>query len=293
MSSSTPLVVVWGNCQADPIATLIESSVRAAGMQVEHLPPVFEINEAGLEHLRRNILPRTAVLISQPVRDEYGIPGCGTNQLAELLPSDARLITFPNTYDTSAFPYQVDAHLESGERIDAPITAYHDLRAIAAAAQGLSVDRAVAWWPAPTANMVTTNAQRSQAELRRREQPLDVHSSDLMIDGLAMHTLSHPNNLTLVKIARRIVTALGLPGESEIANPAREFLGERLAPIEAAVVDALGWPQSDRRDEWIVAKKTVPLSDLLKQQLDFYAQHPGISADARTRFANRLALLEL
>ncbi|MDQ2812117.1 MAG: WcbI family polysaccharide biosynthesis putative acetyltransferase [Actinomycetota bacterium] len=267
--------------------------MRAAGMQVEHLPPVFEINEAGLEHLRRNILPRTAVLISQPVRDEYGIPGCGTNQLAELLPSDARLITFPVTYDTSAFPYQVDAHLESGERIDAPITAYHDLRAIAAAARGLSVDRAVAWWPAPTANIVTTNAQRSQAELRRREQPLDVHSSDLMIDGLAMHTLSHPNNLTLVKIARRIVTILGLPGESEIANPVREFLGERRAPIEAVVVDALGWPQSDRRDEWIVARKTVPLRDLLEQQLNFYAQHPGISVDARTRFAKRLALLEL
>ena len=198
-----------------------------------------------------------------------------------------------NTYDTSAFPYQVDAHLESGERIDAPITMYHDLRAIAAAAQGLSVDRAVAWWPEPTENMVTTNAQRSWAELRRREKPLDVHSSDLITDGLAMHTLSHPTNFTLVKIARRIVTTLGLPGESEIANPAREFLGERRAPIEAAVVDALGWTQSDRHDEWIVAKKTIPLSDLLKQQLDFYAQHPDISADARTRFASRLALLEI
>ena len=293
MSSSAPLIVVWGNCQAKPIATLIESSVRAAGMQVEHLPPVFEISEAGFEHLRWNILPRTAVLISQPVRDEYRIPGCGTSQLAELLPSDARLLTFPVTYDTSAFPYQVNAHLNSGERIAAPITEYHDLRAIAAAERGLSADQALGWWPEPTANIVITNAQRSQAELRRREQPLDVHSSDLMIDGLAMHTLSHPTNLTLVEIARRILTTLGLPGDSEIAKPEREFLGERRAPVEAAVVDALGWPQSDRRDEWIVAKKTVPLGDLLRQQLDFYAQHPGIAADTRTRFANRLTLLEL
>ena len=262
-------------------------------MQVAHLPPVFEISQAGLDHLRRNILPRTAVLISQPVRDAYRLPGCGTSQLAELLPSDARLITFPVTYDTSPFPYQVDAHLDTGERIDAPITDYHDLRAIAAAEQGLSVDRAVAWWPAPTADMVVTNAHRSQAELRRREQPLDVHSSDLVQDGVAMHTLSHPTNRTLVKIARRIVTALGLPGEPEIANPERDFLGERRAPIEAAVVDALGWPRSDRRDEWIVARKTVPLTELLSRQLAFYAQNPGIAADARTRFADRLALLEL
>ena len=293
MSSRAPLVVVWGNCQAEPIATLIESSVRAVGLQVAHLPPVFEISEADLEHLRRNILPRTAVLISQPVRDEYRIPGCGTSQLAELLPDDARLITFPVTYDTSAFPYQVNAHLENGERIDAPVTEYHDLRAIAAAEQGLSVDRALAWWPEPTADMVIANAQRSRAELRRREQPLDVHSSDLMTAGLAMHTLSHPTNLTLVEIARRIVTALGLPAESDIANPEREFLGGLRTPIEAAVVDALGWPQSDRRDEWIVARKAIPLSDLLTLQLDFYAQHPGIAADARTRFADRLTLLEV
>ena len=293
MSSSAPLVVVWGNCQAEPVATLIESSVRAAGLQVAHLPPVFEISQADLDHLRRNILPRTAVLVSQPVRDEYLIPGCGTSQLAELLPGDARLITFPVTYDTSAFPYQVNAHLDSGERIDAPVTEYHDLRAIAAAEQGLPADRAVAWWPEPTAGMVIANAQRSQAELRRREQPLDVRSSDLVTGGRAMHTLSHPTNVTLVEIARRIVTALGLPGEPEIADPEREFLGGLRAPVEAAVVDALGWPQSDRRDEWFVSKKTVPLSDLLRLHLDFYARHPGIAADTRIRFADRLALLEL
>ncbi|HEY0936530.1 MAG TPA: WcbI family polysaccharide biosynthesis putative acetyltransferase [Trebonia sp.] len=293
MSSSAPLVVVWGNCQAKPIAALIESPARAAGLRVAQLPPVFEIGEAGLEHLRRDVLPRTAVLISQPVRDEYRIPGCGTSQLAELLPGDARLITFPVTYDTSAFPYQVNAHLGSGERVDAPITGYHDLRVIAAAQQGLSVNRAAAWWPAPTANMVIANARNSQAELRRREQPLDVYSSDLLLDGLAMHTFSHPTNLTLVKIARRIVAALGLPGEPEIAGPEREFLGESRAPIEAAVVDALGWPQSDRREEWIIAKKKVPPSNLLQQQLDFYAARPGIADDTRTRFADRLALLGL
>ena len=89
------------------------------------------------------------------------------------------------------------------------------------------------------------------------------------------------------------VRALGLPWEPEIANPRREFLGERRAPIEAAVVDALNWPRSHRRDEWIVAGKTMPLTDLLEQQLDFYAQHPGVAADARSRFADRFTLLEL
>ena len=140
--------------------------------------------------------------------------------------------------------------------------------------------------------MVTTNADSSKAELRRREQPLDVHSSDLL-DGPAMYTLSHPTNATLVEIARRVVAALGLPDDPEIPNPEREFLGARRAPIEAAVVDALGWPQSARRDEWVVAKQEVPLRDLLEVHLDFYAEHPDIVTDARTRFADRLELLDL
>ena len=292
MSTSPRPVIVWGNCQAEPLATLIEAPLRAAGWEVVHLPPVFEIDEAGLERVQRDLLPHAAALVSQPVRDEYRIPGCGTNQLAERLPDDARLVTIPNTYDTSGFPYQVNAHRGDGSRVDAPLTDYHDLRAIVAAERDLTVDEAVAWWPAPTSAMVSDNAASSKAELRRREHDLDVHSSDLL-DGPAMFTLSHPTNATLVEIARRIVGALDLPHDEAIPTPEREFLGARRAPIEAAVVDALGWPSSARHDDWIVAKQEVPLRDVLDLHLDFYARHPDIVTDARTRFADRLELLDL
>jgi hypothetical protein len=292
MSSSPPPVIVWGNCQAEPLATLLEQPLAAAGWQVVHLPPVFLIDEEALARVQNEILPRAAALISQPVRDEYRLSGCGTAQLAERLTDDARLVTIPNTYDTSGFPYQVDAHRGDGSRIDAPLTDYHDLRAIVAAERGLTVDEALAWWPAPTAEMVTTNAASSKAELHRREEGLDVRASDLL-DGPAMFTLSHPTNATLVEIARRIVAALDISTPPDIAAPEREFLGARRAPIEAAVVEALGWSESARHDNWVVNQREVPQRELLETHLGFYAEHPDIVIDARSRFAARLALLDL
>ncbi|HEY5822180.1 MAG TPA: WcbI family polysaccharide biosynthesis putative acetyltransferase, partial [Propionibacteriaceae bacterium] len=191
MSSNPPPVIVWGNCQAEPLARLLEGPVAAAGWEIVHIPPVFLIDEHDLARVRNEILPRAAALISQPVRDEYRLPGCGTAQLAERLPTSAALVTIPNTYDTSGFPFMVNAHEGDGTRIDAPLTDYHDLRLIVAAERGLSVDEALAWWPAPTPGMVTANATDSKSELQRREHDLDVHVSDLL-DGPAMFTLSHP-----------------------------------------------------------------------------------------------------
>jgi hypothetical protein len=285
--------VMWGNCQAAPIAALIDAQLGSVGVEVVKTPPVFEINEATLELLRREVLPRAALLISQPIRDEYRLAGCGTRQLAELLPPDARLLTFPVVYDSSAFPFQVRAHGSEG-RIAAPLTDYHDLRAMVAAERNLSVEQAVKWWPAPTAEMVIANAEQSVAELRRREQTLDVPATDLLQSpSPPMHTLSHPTNITLAGIASRIVTALGIDAGNDGAIPAREFLGAIRTPVEPAVAAALGYSSQSCLSEWIIDKRTVPLAQLLEIQLNFYAQHPDVMIDARSRFADRLALLGL
>ncbi len=285
--------VVWGNCQAAPTAELIAAPLAAAGVTVVRTPPVFEIDEAGLRSLRADVLPRTSVLVSQPIRDEYAVAGCGTRQLAALLPADARLVTFPVVYDSSAFPFQVRGYRGDGSRIAAPLTDYHDLRAMVAAERGLGVEQAVAWWPAPTAEMVLANAARSTAELRRRERTLDVRVTDLLVSTEPpMHTLSHPTNATLAGIAGRILTALDLPG-GDVVIPAREFLGAIRTPLDPAVATALGYAPQSCRSEWLIDKQTVPLAQLLDVQLDFYAGHPDVVADARVRFADRLALLEL
>ncbi len=282
-------VVVWGNCQAAPIAALLSGPLAEHGLNVLTVPPVFEIDVAGLDRVRE-ALSTAALLITQPIRDEYRIPGCGSAQLAALLPADGRVITIPVIYDSSAFPYQVNAHRGTGERVDAPITDYHDLRTLVASERGLSADEAVAWWPEPTAEAVTGNAARSRAELRRRESSLDVAISDQLADPV-MWTLSHPRNTVLAEVAARILTRLGLTAGVPI--PEREFVGARRAPIESAVARALGWPDAAIRSAWVVDQRAVDQRGLLDAQLSWYAARPDIAADARVRFADRLDLLGL
>jgi hypothetical protein len=285
-----PPVVVWGNCQAAPIAALLSEPLQAHGWGVRPVAPVFEIDATGLAEVHE-LMARAAVLVTQPIRDEYSIPGCGSAQLSAMMRSaDARVVTIPVTYDSSAFPYQVNAHRGDGSRIDAPLTDYHDLRAIVAAERGLDVDAALEWWPAPTPEMVRTNAKASQAELQRRETELDVKASDLL-DRPAMFTLSHPNNAVLAEIARRVLVVLGIDGDVEV--PVREFLGARRAPVERAVVEALGWSDSAQQDDWIVEKRVVPLREVLETHLPWYAERPDIAVDARKRFRDRLNLLDL
>lgn len=292
MPTNPPLVIVWGNCQADPLATLLGPPLEAAGWRVVHVPPVFEIDEAGLSYVQREVLPHAAALIAQPVRDEYRIPGCGTGQLAGRLSDQARVVRIPNTFDTSAFPYQVNAHRGDGSRVDAPQTDYHDLRALVAAERGMSLADALDWWPTPSVDMVTKNAASSRAELERRELDLDVATSDLLT-GPAMFTMSHPTNTTLVAVADRILDVLDLLDLPPVEVPEREFLGARRAPVEQAVVNALGWSAEAAREDWVVDKRSVPLRDVLELHLRFYGERPDIAGDARVRFADRLALLNL
>jgi hypothetical protein len=283
-------VVVWGNCQAEPIAELLAEPLKDHGLHVVGVPPVYLIDEAGLERVRR-LVSQAAVLICQPVRNEYRLDGCGSDQLAALLPSDARVLRFPVAYQLGPFPFQTNASGADGARALAPLTDYHDLRIVVAAERGLTVAEAMAWYPAPTPEAVRIVADRSRRELVRREAGLDVAVSDLLEGPGAMFTISHPSNSVLGAIAGRLLTALGLA--DTVTRPQREFLGARRAPVELAVTQALGWPTESHRPDWTVDNRVIPLGTVLRAQLDFYRSRPDIVADTRKRQATRLAELDL
>ena len=281
--------MVWGNCQAGPIATLIAPAVAAAGAVVVATPPVFEVTEDGLARVQE-LVRGAAALITQPIRDEYRWPGCGSDELAALLPPDAQLVRFPVIYDVGPFPYQFNAHGGDGLRVRAPITDYHDLRAVVAAERGFGVAEASAWWPRPEPAAVRGLAADSRNQLIRRSAGADVAVDDLLGPG-AMFTLSHPTNRVLAEVARRILDRLRIRARVDV--PVREFLGERRAPTEAAVVAALGWPESAARDAWQVRGEAVTGEQVLAAHLAFYAARPDVVADTRTRQADRLSRLGL
>lgn len=288
MTAAAAPVVVWGNCQARPIAALLREPLAAHGLQVLDVPTVFEATAEQVAWVREQVA-RAAVLVTQPIRDEYRHPGCGSEQLAALVPASGRVVRVPSTIHTGWFPYQANAHDEHGVRIPAPLVAYHDLRLLAAAAAGRSVDDVLAGGLGRSADddALRTAAADSVAELRRREQGADVAVSDLVDVPDAMFAMNHPANRTLGAIAERVLDHLGLDGE--ITLPEREFLGEIRTPVEQHVVAARG--AGAVQPDWIVRREVVPWDDVVRAHLALYAEHPHVARDARIRWDERLAVL--
>lgn len=282
-------VLVWGNCQARPLAQLITPAIAEAGAVVASTPPVFEVNEAEVADVRE-LVAHAAALITQPVRDEYRWPGCGADALAALLPPDARLVRVPVMYDLGPFPFQCNAHGGDGLRVDAPLTDYHDLRIVVAAHRGYSAARTLDWWPGAEPDAVRAVAADSRAELARRDAFVDVPGADLL-GPEAMFTLSHPSNATLARLASRILDRLGLP--SDVASPGREFLGQRRAPLEPFVASALGWSEAVVGDRWLLDGQLLAPEQVVSAHLAFYADRPDVVADTLRRHADRLTRLGL
>ncbi len=235
----TRTVVVWGNCQAGPLADLLRVPLAACDYEIVPTPPVYLLDAATLSHARR-ALSSAAVLITQPVSDDYHLAGCGTASIVALLPADARVITFGVAHHVGAFPYQTNAHGGDGARVLAPVTDYHDLRAITAAQRGMNAHDAASWWPEPDADVVRSVAAAATTELARREERLDIGMAEQLLRPDALWTMTHPTNVSMAAIARAVLRLLELPDTIEV--PGREYLGQRRAPIESAVVAALGWP---------------------------------------------------
>lgn len=283
------LGLVWGNCQAESIRRMTAPAGAAHGVEFVRLPPVYEMDAAEVARLHA-LLPSVAVLVTQPVRDEYRVPGCGSEQLVALLGPRARLVRVPTTYYEGLFPWQVHAHDADGARVDAPLTDYHDLRLLHAAVRGEDVGPAVRRIRShvPPAAAVRALAAASQAELRRRNAELDVDSTDAVVAGgaVAMWTVNHPANAVLAAVGAGVLAALGWSGEPAV--PGHEMLGSARAPLDAGVLDALGGPASAARPDWSVDGRELPWEQVAAAQLDLYARRPEVAAGAVRRYRARL-----
>lgn len=280
-------VVVWGNCQAAPLGDLLTAPLAAHGLRVVAVPPVYLADEADVAAVH-DAARRSALLVTQPVGEDYRVAGCGAKTLEALLPLGARVVRWPVAYHVGPFPAQARGYGGDGERVNAPLTDYHDLRVVRAAEQGWDVQRTLDTWEFG-AGAVRAVAEASVAELRRRETGLDVRVSDLVGAPDALWTMTHPTNAFLARVARRVLDHLGLDGPVEA--PGREYLGQRRAPVDAEVAAALGWDGDSVRRDWVVDGAPVPDADLVATQLAFYAEHPDVVTATLARAGERLRLL--
>lgn len=286
--------IVWGNCQAESMRRLVAPAGALRRVEFLALPPVFEMDDVEVARLHQ-LMPRVAILVTQPVKDEYRVAGCGSEQLVGLMDPAAQVVRVPTTYYEGLFPWQVHAHDDTGLRVDAPLTDYHDLRLIDAAARGLSVEQAVerlrSFHPDPAG--IRSVAAASEAELRRRNADLDVDTTDAVIAGgsKAMWTVNHPANSVMRSVACGVFAALGWPNDPP--DPDYQMLGQTKAPLDTDVLSALNLPMGDARTEWWLRDREVAWEEVAAAHWELYSNRPEIATTTRDRYADRAATLGL
>ena len=284
--------LVWGNCQADPLADLLAAPLEAAGIEMLRVPPVFLATPAELSTVHDEV-SRCRLLISQPVSEEYPLPGSGTAHLASLLPHDGRLVTIPVVYHVGAFPYQVHGYDGDDGRVDAPLTDYHDLRVVRAAARkGSRSPRP--WSTGPSRR--PTGFARCTARRWPRSSVAKPNST----------SRARPCSTAPARCGRWTIRATpswprspapccgfsNLPDDAMRVRE-REYLAQRRTPVEPAVAEALGWPTAGTATEWVIDGRRVPNPELLDVQLEFYRQRPDVVSRTLFRAADRMAQLGL
>src|ERR1700761_5821746 len=114
------------------------------------------------------LLARCAVVLTQPIRDDYrGLP-VGTRQVAATVGPAVRLLRWPVIRYTGLHPYSAIVRHPQDMSAVPPVVPYHDLRTLSAAAgrRGPLVN--------PTTYALRALAQDSARELARRERRTDV-----------------------------------------------------------------------------------------------------------------------
>ncbi len=281
-----PLLLVWGNCQAEAIRVLLAGSTTLPARAVR-IPPVFELTESDLGPLRR-LAARADVLVAQPVKDDYRNLPLGTAQVAALLPARSTVVRWPVLRCAAYHPFQAIIRDPRDESRDPPVVPYHDLRTLASARTGL--DLLTADVPASACRAV---AEASLAELRRRERAqCDVPISDVFDHPQVgdMFTINHPGNRILVELARRIQLALNAPADA--ADPGRDLLGEVRAPMPAAALTALGLTDT-ASSTWQVGERSISAEEVHRVQWQWYRDNPWVVDAGYARHRETMNLLGL
>ncbi|MDQ2851480.1 MAG: WcbI family polysaccharide biosynthesis putative acetyltransferase [Actinomycetota bacterium] len=279
-----PLLIVYGNCQAEATRILLDSAADQRWRTVR-MPPVHELEAADLPYLRA-VLADTTYLVAQPVVDGYRDLPLGTREIADLLPERAVIARFPSLRWAALFPTQVIVRVPGVG--DPPVVPYHDLRVLLAAANGAR----------PSFDPVHPDGVRavrddSAAQLRARQERHGTVDAATILERAGADTgwvINHPHNYVLREVAQAILAALGLRGV--VVDPGRVLLGDLRAPVYPQTLQALGI-EGTPRAQWSVRGEQVSEQDIAEEQLRWYAEHPEAVTLGLQRHAELVRVLRL
>lgn len=282
-----PLLLVWGNCQAESLRVVL-SGVPELPYRTVRVPPVHELTADDVHQVRR-LAARTEVLVSQPVHTSYRDLPIGTADVAALLPRTGRVLRWPVVRYAGLEPFTVIVRDPDEPSANPPLVPYHDVRTLVQAARGAEE---APWDVEVDPNAFRAVAAASLAELQRRErEQTDLAISDAL-PGLgveAMHTINHPGNPVILELARRVLAALEVTGT--VSDPGRTLLATTKAPLEARVLRALGLDAGATRPDWEHAGVRLSVAQVRAAQASWYADRPRLVAAGLARCAELLELL--
>lgn len=260
-----PLLVVYGNCQAEATRILLDGAADGR-WRTARMPPVHELVAEDLPHLRA-LLADTTYLVAQPVADGYRDLPLGTRQIAAQLPAHGTVARFPSVYWAALFPTQVIVRVPGAG--DPPVVPYHDLRVLIAAANGAPVS----FDPVRAAG-VRAVREDSLAQLRQRQDHHQTVDTATILEHAGADTtwvVNHPHNQVLIRQVELILASLGLTGE--VVDPGRTLLGELRTPVYDETLGALGIGGTGTTT-WQIRGEQVSEQEVADEQLRWYAEHP-------------------
>ncbi len=281
---SLPLLVVYGNCQAEATRILLDGAA-AGRWRTARMPPVHELESSDLPHLAA-LLADTTYLVAQPVGDGYRDLPLGTTEVARLLPQQARIARFPSVYWAALFPTQVIVRVPGLG--DPPVVPYHDLRVLVAAAKGEPVS-----FEPVHADGVRAVRDDSLAQLRSRQDQHGTIDAATVLEHAGSDTtwvVNHPRNYVLMRDAELIRNALGLTGD--VTDPGRVMLGQLRTPVYQATLDALG-ADGESSDAWLIGGDQVSEQEVADEQLRWYGEHPEVIDIGLKKHADLISTLRL
>ena len=211
---AVPRVVVVGNCQAESLRIVLESS---GDIQSFRVPPIHEWETRDMPFVEF-AMQWANVLVTQPVRNDYrGLP-CGTEQLSSLMRTDGsptHVLRYPVLRFSALNPRWAIVRSPLDSSLSPPVVPYHDLHLIAQLAGLQQVNEP------DYQGIVEANVQLMAA---REGAHGTVGMSTYLRELPEWHTLNHPNNATLAELGTRVMQA------SANANPRGRISTARSAP---------------------------------------------------------------
>ncbi len=222
-----PILAVYGNCQSEFIANLLNKSSYIRNKYIIcKFPWIQKIEDEKQTGFDINVMNQLSLFIHMHVeRDNVFGEKLSTDAFLKLLNKDCIKITIPFSYFNGYFPQYMRNYRNDDLRRGEGHVPYGDKKINDYLEAGYDIDGVVT--KLKSSNLfsqreILDNLNDTIQELQKREKKSDIKISDFIIENYKkrrlFYTPSHPTNYLLAEVVGRILDFLGVDRELEEYN---------------------------------------------------------------------------